>query len=511
MVPDLVEELFPPSQAESVEPETPDEPHVYSSSIDPSPSAVAHDVPAPEPADKMPGTTNLSPAAQLDRDLVQWEKQMATANNAASAGLEQRIAEILTQHKTAQIEGVGNAMLVQLDELVISLEKSVRNKIISTVRSLPDDPSEDQIADLTGKLTNRIRLAGQKIKAKVQEIQEWRDRATDDLTSLVGSSLDETMDTIANIRDLRLQEIGRKWASNDALVHSDWTKYNKLKKSQTWLGEVNDALVRADPLEDFAYYASEVVELALHQAEDAALQLGQLKDAAKQKLAARDASDNFDSLSESDPDQVGQDVLKVPEEIEESDPEQRQSTEADAFATSSLVPEASDLSETDFESASEPGEVIESTTNADLPSSAEDTGDSATDSVKSFTSRLLDSLTSASNTRVPGGAMAQEVPNHQPIIDDVIEEEPIPDDSYSARVQSMVNNVSGGAQSLTQAVQDALKSTPTSQGSLQSATSVASERLEAAMSAASSVLYGVETTGVLPTYISGQYDAAVSA
>lgn len=107
--------------------------------------------------------------------------------------------------------------------------------------------------------------------------------------------------------------------------------------------------------------------------------------------------------------------------------------------------------------------------------------------------------------------MAQEVPNHQPIIDDVIEEEPIPDDSYSARVQSMVNNVSGGAQSLTQAVQDALKSTPTSQGSLQSATSVASERLEAAMSAASSVLYGVETTGVLPTYISGQYDAAVSA
>lgn len=105
--------------------------------------------------------------------------------------------------------------------------------------------------------------------------------------------------------------------------------------------------------------------------------------------------------------------------------------------------------------------------------------------------------------------MAQAVPDRQVVLDDIIDDD---DDSYSAKMQSMVNNAMGEAKSLTQAVQDALQGTA-AQGSVESATSVASEQYAKAMAAASSVLYGTQPGpgGAMATFASDRYSEAVTA
>jgi hypothetical protein len=73
-------------------------------------------------------------------------------------------------------------------------------------------------------------------------------------------------------------------------------------------------------------------------------------------------------------------------------------------------------------------------------------------------------------------------------LDDIVDQE----ESLSESIQSMANDAMDRASDLTQAVMDAMKGATSTQGTVESMTSLASEQYESAVAAASSVLFGPE-------------------
>ena len=109
--------------------------------------------------------------------------------------------------------------------------------------------------------------------------------------------------------------------------------------------------------------------------------------------------------------------------------------------------------------------------------------------------------------------MAQKVGEQKPIFDDVFSDGDDDDATYSEKMQSMVNQAGDRFADVTKAVSEALMKAGTTQGTVESVSSVADQQYSKALAAASSVLYGTETgaiesaTGVA----AGKYAHAVEA
>jgi len=132
-------------------------------------------------------------------------------------------------------------------------------------------------------------------------------------------------------------------------------------------------------------------------------------------------------------------------------------------------------------------------------------------SLSSSASSAASSVASKASKKVWGGAMAQKVKGQTAILDDVIED--TEDASYSEKLRSMVSEAGDHYADLTRAVSEALLKPSSTQGSVESITSVASEQYSSAIAAASSVLYGTSkgTGESIVSAASGRYADAVSA
>ena len=111
--------------------------------------------------------------------------------------------------------------------------------------------------------------------------------------------------------------------------------------------------------------------------------------------------------------------------------------------------------------------------------------------------------------RIFAGAMAQKVGEQKPILDDVIDD----DTTYSEKIQSMVDQAGEKYADLTKAVSEAILKPASTQGSVESVSSVADEKYSSALAAASSVLYGTQqgTVESVSSVAAGRYSEAVAA
>ncbi|TKA66793.1 hypothetical protein B0A49_10600, partial [Cryomyces minteri] len=161
-------------------------------------------------------------------------------------------------------------------------------------------------------------------------------------------------------------------------------------------------------------------------------------------------------------------------------------------------------------------------TPAPLHESVPSQASSSWDSVSSAVSEALPGQETPSNlaerasSKIWGGAMAQAVPQASQIIleEDLVDKDTVDNDvTYSERLQSMVSRVGDRASELTMVISDALAKPTSTQGSVESVTSLASEQYERAMSAASSILYGTEqgTGESMSSVASERYAQAVTA
>lgn len=237
----------------------------------------------------------ISPIEQFRSDLKSWESICAKAVNEGAEDLQERIQEIASHHTTSQAEGVGNALVIQLEETTTGALNSVKARIQSVVEAIPDDADESRLEDANEELLLGIRAAGQSIKGRAQAVREWHEGYKSEIDILVSKALQSTLETIDSIRELRLSEIGQRYADKD-LPHKEWSKYNELKKAtQSWRDDVEKVSQTHTAVTSAKEAGDEVESRGMAVAEEAAKELGRLKDVAKWKVAAGDASDDFET------------------------------------------------------------------------------------------------------------------------------------------------------------------------------------------------------------------------
>lgn len=153
-----------------------------------------------------------------------------------------------------------------------------------------------------------------------------------------------------------------------------------------------------------------------------------------------------------------------------------------------------------------------STSLSSLSSSA---SSSISKSASGTSSSVSSSVSSAANTaskKVWGGAMAQFVEAKQIVYEDIIGDSS-DDDSYSEKIQSMASEAGDKFADITRAVSEALLKPASTQGIVESVTSLAAEQYASALAAARAALYEPEqgTGESVASVASSRYADAVSA
>ncbi|CAK4031044.1 Hypothetical predicted protein [Lecanosticta acicola] len=289
------------------------------------------------------------PKERFREDLKSWEHVCAKAVEEGAEDLKERVTEI-TDRQISNAEGTGNALVTQLDQTVEGVVNSVKARVLQIVGQMPEDATTEQIETANEDLVLAIRNAGQNVKHRAQAVREWRQSAVHETGDLVGKALQSTLETIDSIRELRLTEIGRKYA-HSSLPHKEWSRYNDIKKAtQTWRNDVEKAAHAHEGIRNTHTAFDDIEHIAMSIAEDAAKELGRLKQVGKWKIAAQDDSDDFTTKTVPPPvkkakDQVVEKVAEASRAIFDEEPEQGGVESATSVAAEKASQAASSISE----------------------------------------------------------------------------------------------------------------------------------------------------------------------
>jgi hypothetical protein len=525
---------------------------------------------------------------QITADLHLWQEKFAKAADKGSEDLQDRVRSIINGLTETEVGGEGRRLTTALNKTVEKEMINFKSQIVNVVSGLSQECSASDEEAAEKELQNAIRQSANSIRNRATAIREWHAKFEANIAQRAAAAAEHTLDILDNIRDLGLQEIGMRWAWMDGVTYKDWAKYHELKKQfDHWRSEVREVATKHEVLEQAKKAAEGVLEDAMDTAQDAAMELVRLKDVGKWKIHARDATDNFESRvipagAASAASKVADKIDSVSESIVGSSSGTMESlvakaseavTDAANTASSvvigtsqgsleSMASKASKVAEDAAGSASSAvlgtsQGTVESVVSqaaqsaaaivSDAPAAVggvSDPGvlDNAASSVKSVSSQVGDSASSAADSivsaassakeavypsssgnaassassvassassKVFAGAMAQKVSASTPIFDDVIDDSD--ETTFSEKVQSVVNDAGDRYADVTKAVREALLGT--TQGTVESVSSVAGEQYSSALAAASSVLYGTSqgTAESVTSVASEKYSQAVSA
>ncbi|KZM26183.1 uncharacterized protein EKO05_0000433 [Ascochyta rabiei] len=469
-----------------------------------------------------PKDSGLSPEElkeKLNEDLRKWQTKFAAAADKGAEDLEQRVAEITTRQVEKGVNGHGKALIVKLEESADSTIVSLKSFIKKTVKSIPEDATEKDLELAHEQCSTKARELGQTVKQKAQDVREWKSSYDTETDTLVQAAVKSTVEVLEKIHGLGLQEVGMRWAWTDGVTYKDWQNYHKLKSTLTeWQAEVESVGSRHEGLRLAHEEAKRLEDEAMSIASKNVNELVRLKDVAKWKLWADDATDDFTNnavpprarkAAQQVLDNVGSASSKVSEAIVGSETPVSESIASSiksaAFDASSKMSEASSevyKSVVGAETPSAQNVLSQASSKAsevvvDGASSVSSGASEAASSASSAASGAKDAVVEKASTatespkKVWGGVAAQVlVEAREPVFDDVIDD----DESvnYSVKLQSMVADAGDRASELSRAVSEALLGATKTQGSVESATSLASEQYAKAIAAASSALYGTQ-------------------
>ena len=468
---------------------------------------------------------------KIDNDLKIWEERFAKAADQGTEDLEERLQEITQRQVEKQVRGVGDAMVIELEELVASEIAKVRKTIKKIVKGLAEEISEDEEKRAEDEMSQAVRNAGLAIRTKAQALRTWKQQCIAETQSLVTKASNSTLEVIDSIRDLGLQEIGMRWAWTEGVTYKDWSNFHEVRKTwDEWRDEIEAVATSHQGLADAKSAAEEVESKGLAIAGDAGQELARLKDVGRWKIRVKDDTDDFSSkVLPPRAAVVGQKVRNNVNSAKDA----IMGTSQDMAG--SIVAQASDVAGQAASGASsvilgEQPSMHESMNVAGKSQSvvsaaskkAEQASQQASsviigsstpvyESAASEASKSIESVASQTSAKVYGGAMAQKVEERITIYEEVIDEDD--DNSYTEKVQSIVNQAGDKYADATRAVSEALYPATKTQSSVESIRSVANEHYSSALEAASKVLYGEpQGTGEsISGVASSRYAQAVSA
>lgn len=184
-------------------------------------------------------------------------------------------------------------------------------------------------------------------------------------------------------------------------------------------------------------------------------------------------------------------------------------------ASSSIVSAASDVSES-ASSLSDAASSSVSSASSVISSASSSLASSVSESAADASSSVGSAASSASSTaskKVWGGAQAQHVEAREIVFEDIVEESPEDDESYSEKIQSIASVAGDKFSDVTKAVSEALLKPTQTGGNVETVTALAAEKYSQALSAASVALYGTEqgTGESIASVVTSRYADAVSA
>ncbi|KAF2398027.1 hypothetical protein EJ06DRAFT_532393 [Trichodelitschia bisporula] len=480
---------------------------------------------------------NIDPREKLATDLKTWHDRFARAAEKGTEDLNERVKEITTRQIGNQAHGVGNAMVVRLEETSKSELEALKPKIRKAVERLPETASPEDIEEAYAGLVADIRASGAAVKEQAQAVRTWKQKYDQETLALIKTALESTLSVIDNIRDLGLQDIGMRWASMEGVTYKDWSKYSELKGTfEKWREGVGAAALNHDGLLTASQAGDEVLDKAMDVAEQTAKELARLKDVAKWKLDAGDSSHDFDTKTiPAKVARASRAAIDSAKEIFEG--EAKPAVDASqgvahqlAYAASAASDITEDLSQTVLGKSSSASRGANSVLSAAKKKTEQivsaiigTPGPVAEDAVD-----LSDEVPNASAPtpkKVWGGAMAAEVAPREIILDDDFVDE---DDSYADQLNSLISKLRdstpttgtgesvaswGSAQYASAMLAASSVLYGTSTGAVESATSVAAEKYSQAYTAASYAIYGTPTPYLqsLTAQASSKYEEAVQA
>ena len=544
-------------------------PSSISSSITSAASSIAPEQVSPSSAATNSAGTVTSPTAspeqeaeevreKIESDLKNWEDRFEKAADKGIEDLRERVKEITDRQIKSQVEGVGEALVIQLEEVSATEITNLRKEINYLVQRFPQEYDEDDLEKATFSLSRSTRFAGMAVKEKAQALRSWKETFDTETQSLVSAAMLSTLDVIDNIRDLGLQEIGLRWAQMEGVTYKDWSKYNEVKKTfDEWRSKVQAVAQDHEGLQKSKGASEELESKGMASAEETAKELARLKEVGRWKIEAGDMTDDFSTryipagaaagarkakelassvseqivgTSQGTIDAAASDFTEKASNIVSSATSVIVGTEPGAAEqVSSMVNEAVNLGSQKAHEAS--GKIIGTSTPlhesmiSKVTNSASSVASIISDAVSgsstpvteimsseaSSVSSRASSIASQASRKVYGGAMAQKVGEQKPILDDVITDDD--DATYSEKLQDMVNQAGERYADITKVVGDALMKATTTQGTVESVTSLADEQYSKALAAASSVLYGAEkgTVESATSVAADKYSQAVAA
>ena len=254
------------------------------SAIEPKPSSLSPEQEAEEVREK------------IEKDLKTFQEKFAKAADKGTQDLEHRVDEITERQVGSQVHGVGEAIVIQLEESSEAELNRLKSSIIKIVRSLPQSPSQEDLEKSEEDLSSAVKSAGLAVKDKAQALRSWKQKYDQETLSLVTAASESTLQVVDNIRDLGLQEIGMRWAWMEGVTYKDWSKYHALKETfDEWRSEIETTAKEHPGLKKAKEAGNDVESRGMVVAEGAAKELARLKEAGKWKIHAQDSSDDFTS------------------------------------------------------------------------------------------------------------------------------------------------------------------------------------------------------------------------
>lgn len=470
---------------------------------------------ASKPAKAQPTGEELKEA--LNEDLRKWQTKFATAADKGAEDLEQRVAELTKRQVDNGVNGHGRALVVKLEETSDSTIAKLKSFIKRTVESLSEDATEQDLEAVHEKCREKTRELGLSVKERAQDIRAWKSAYDQETDSLVQAAVKSTVEVLEKIHGLGLQEVGMRWAWLDGVTYKDWQNYHKLRNTLTeWQAEVEAVGSRHDGLRVAHEEAKKLEDDAMDVSARIVNELVRLKDVAKWKIWANDATDDFTNkvvparvfkaagkasegvqamsssvssaihgsstpLSESIASSVKSASSQASEAIQNAPSHVSEAAESSAKSLSSQISEMVQGNETPM------GESVASSAKSLSSQASEVIQGSETPVAESLASKA--SVAYESPKKVWGGANAQVLAEAKQVIFD----EPLDDGDDDGNVASSLGH---RAADLSRAVSEALLGPSKTQGSVDSATSLAADQYSRALAAASSVLYGSEQPAV---------------
>ena len=233
---------------------------------------------------------------KITSDLRNWQDKFAKAADKGTKDLQERVQIITTRQIESQVGGVGEALVVQLEESSKSEIAQLKRSINKIVRSLPEDTNESDISKAEEELYKAMKNAGLAVGTKAQALRVWRQKFDAETLSLVSAAAQSTLNVLDSIRDLGLQEIGMRWAYLDGVTYKDWAKYHEMKQTfDEWRVEVEAVAEDHEGLQRSKEKSLEVESRGMSVVEEAAKELPRLNEIGKWKIEAKDDGEDFSS------------------------------------------------------------------------------------------------------------------------------------------------------------------------------------------------------------------------